>query len=89
MIKDPKPNSYLARKHNEFHINIIQSFIVSVAFFVLFVSTIGPIIAKTFNWHGNDPTALFGPEWIWNYGFVLTVVLFFVVALFLDKSRGN
>lgn len=67
----------------------IQSFIVSVAFFVLFVSTIGPIIAKTFNWHGNDPTALFGPEWIWNYGFVLTVVLFFVVALFLDKSRGN
>jgi hypothetical protein len=65
----------------------IQSFIVSVAFFVLFVSTIGPIIAKTFNWHGNDPTALFGPEWIWNWGFFLTIVLFFIVALFIERLR--
>ena len=64
----------------------IKSFTVSVVFFVLFVSNIGPILAKNFNWHGDDPSTLFGPEWIWNYGFIIALVSFFFSALLFERT---
>jgi len=69
-----------------FILAFVKSFAVSVAFFVLFVSVIGPLLAKTFNWHGDDPTALFGPEWIWNWAFILAIVSFFASALFFERK---
>lgn len=64
----------------------IKCFTTSVAFFLLFVLVIGPLLAKTFNWRGNDPTALFGPEWIWNWAFILSLVCFFVSAILFEKQ---
>lgn len=50
--------------------------LVGIVFFVLFILVIGPFLAHKFNWKGNDPTALFGPEWIWNYGFIIFLATF-------------
>jgi hypothetical protein len=64
----------------------IKCFATSAAVFCLFVLIIGPVLAQTFNWHGDDPTALFGPEWIWNWAFILSVVCFFVSAFLFERK---
>jgi len=52
----------------------------------LFVGFIGPFFANTFDWHGDDPTALFGPEWIWNYAFFWSIICFFVSAICFGRT---
>jgi hypothetical protein len=59
---------------------------VTVLSFVLFVNFIGPFFANTFDWHGDDPTALLGPEWIWNYAFLWSIICFFVSAIYFDEE---
>lgn len=70
-----------------FLLTFIKCFATSAVVFLLLVSVVGPLLAKTFNWHGDDPTALFGPEWIWNYAFILSVVSFFVSAFLFERYK--
>lgn len=60
---------------------------ISIASFIVFVSIIGPMLARIFNWKGNDHTALFGPEWIWNYGFYILLITFFASVLYFGWSE--
>lgn len=61
--------------------------LMSVLSFVIFVLFIGPFFANKFNWKGNDPTALFGPEWIWNFGIYVFLVTFGLLVCYFSINK--
>lgn len=58
---------------------------ISAGSFVLFVLIVGPLLVRVFGWRGNDPTALFGPEWVWNYGCATCLAAFILSAFYLSS----
>lgn len=61
--------------------------LVSLVSFAIFVLIVGPFLANKFNWRGSDPTALFGPEWIWNYGLLVLLITFILSACYFSLTE--
>ena len=68
-----------------FLLTLFKFSLVSFLSFILYVGFIGPFFANTFDWHGDDPTALLGPEWIWNYAFLWSIVCFFFSSIYFGR----